>query len=132
VEDCSGSLLITKDFAGSVRAGSEMPAFVSDLFQRFVQWILTGSTSQSVVDQMIIISPYEAQKLLPAISDSHLVSLHLYAPRPNLGYESLDSLDLYTVPERFSPQIPQSRIIELNSFAGQLYFETFREYVDVC
>lgn len=122
--------MVTMDFSRSVKSsGKTGQKFVSDLFQRPVQWILTANSG---VDQMIIISPYEAQHLLPAISKSRYVNLHLYAPRPNLGYKPLDSLDLYTVPEKFSPQIPSDLIIELNLFAGQLYFETFKEYTNVC
>jgi hypothetical protein len=77
---------------------------------------------------VVVISPYEAQELFPEIMRSEAVCLHLYATRPNLGYRPLDSLDLYTVPDRQISPIPQSLILQLNLFAGQLYFDSFEEY----
>lgn len=131
----SGSLMVSMDFVRSVAVEAEISlGYISDSFQRSVQWILTGghrSPSDSI-RHMIIISPYEAQQLLPSIKESPSVALHLYAPRPNLGYRPLDSLQLHTVPDRTMSKIPQSLIIELNLFSGQLYFQSFQEYLSVC
>lgn len=129
LETYNSNLLATVDFARPVRGGSST-MFVSDSFQRSVQWILTSGSDEEV-GHMIIISPFEAQELLPDISNSERVSLHLYAPRLSLGYRRLDTLDLYTIPSRPPRRIPQSLIIELNLFAGQLYFSSLDEYLRV-
>lgn len=129
LEIYSSNLLATVDFARPVRGGTSA-MFVSDSFQRSVQWILTSGPDEEV-DRMIIISPFEAQELLPDISKSERVSLHLYAPRLNLGYRQLDTLDLYTIPSRSRRRISQSLVIELNLFAGQLYFSSLDEYLRV-
>ncbi len=63
------------------------------------------------------------------------MTLHLYAPRHIQGYDSLDALDLYCVGRTFSassPNIERSQIVQLNLFAGQLYFELYAEYVELC
>ena len=128
-------LWVTSDFARTV-----IPyglSYISDSYQRSVQWILTsviGSKSgKHIIQHMIIISPYEAQELLPYIKHSTNVTLHLYAPRPNQGYRPLDHLDLYTIPTRSGKLgMPRHLVMQLNLFAGQLYFDSFVEYVEVC
>lgn len=123
----------TDDFARTIR-----PIFLetdcSDSFQRPVQWVLTSaSPGDSVVRHIVIISPYEANELLPRIQVSRFVTLHLYSPRINLGFQSLDHLGLYTVPQK-APKREMSweQCIQLNLFAGQLYLSSFQEYTKVC
>lgn len=120
-------LLVTNDFASTIKSSGNL-----DLYQRSVQWILTSGPPDAVTNMMIL-SPFEAQMLLPKIERSKVVALHVYAPRSNLAHRRLDTLDLYTVPERLKTrQIPQRLVTELNLFAGQLYFDSFEQYVDVC
>ncbi|KAK1990734.1 hypothetical protein LX36DRAFT_737974 [Colletotrichum falcatum] len=124
-------LLVTQDFARTiVPLGKD---YMADLFQRPVQWILTSATGCGTIKTAIIISPYEAQELLPDIHNSRFVSLHLYAPRPNIGYRALDSLDLYTIPKQ-SPKrfLPYPVLTELNLFSGQLYMKSMTEYLSIC
>jgi hypothetical protein len=128
-------LLVTADFASTVQIFGA--SYISDVFQRPVQWILTNTggcaSSNNTVKDMVIISPYEAQELLPDIRKSKTVTLHLYAPRPNLGFRALDGLDLYTVPARPGTRpLPHHFVVQLNLFAGQLYLPSFLEYVEVC
>lgn len=128
----AGALLATADFAGCVQPQDKKSQnkYVSDLFQRSVQWILT-SGSAGRIRHMIIISPFEAQVLMPDIKESKYVSLHLYAPRLNVGYRPLDALDLYTLPRGAPYRISQSLVMELNLFSGQLYFQSLWEYLRV-
>lgn len=131
ISRCPGRLLVSADFAQSIDATILRASYQSDCFQRCVQWILTGPyhpDSKSPIQHMIIISPYEAQGLMQTIKVSQRATLHLYSPRPNLGYRPLDGLDLYTVPHRSPFQMPQLLVVELNLFAGQLYFNSFEEY----
>ncbi|WDK18700.1 hypothetical protein CGRA01v4_09986 [Colletotrichum graminicola] len=124
-------LLVTQDFARTiVPLGKD---YTADLFQRNVQWILASSTSSGTIKTAIIISPYEAQELLPDIQNSHCVSLHLYAPRPNIGYRALDTLDLYTTPRQsLNRVLPDLFLTELNLFSGQLYMKSTKEYLNIC
>lgn len=130
-------LLVTNDFATTVKE-QKGSSFISDSFQRSVQWILTscrvqGSSSRSVAQAVVIISPYEANHLLPEIRMSEAVTLHMYAPRQNLAFSSLDQLALYNVPATPAPiEIPDIIKIQLNLFAGQLYLASYREYQELC
>ncbi|KAI1759163.1 hypothetical protein GGR53DRAFT_524076 [Hypoxylon sp. FL1150] len=120
-------LLVTHDFATTIKSSGNL-----DLYQRSVQWILTSGPPDAVT-HMMVISPFEAHVLLPTIEQSEVIALHVYAPRSNLAHRRLDTLDLYTVPERLKTRhVPEHLITELNLFAGQLYQESFKQYVDVC
>ncbi|KAH0439221.1 hypothetical protein CcaCcLH18_03016 [Colletotrichum camelliae] len=134
VEKFPRRIMVTNDFVQTIIP--KLPScqrYVSDLFQRSVQWILTRVSKGRFTKVAIIISPYEAQELLPDIRQSKFVRLHLYAPRPNLGFSPLDALDLYTVPWRkWTQPLPQSSTTELNLFSGQLYFKSVGEYASAC
>ncbi|KAM0433504.1 hypothetical protein ACHAPT_004384 [Fusarium lateritium] len=131
VKEFPSNIWVTQDFATTIKARFGKKNY-SDSFQRPVQWILT---SNSTVDDMhlIVISPFEAQELLSVIEASRHVTLRLYAPRTNLGFQPLDHLKLYTVSKKVQhAAIPKDIIVDLNLFAGQLYLHSFGEYVDVC
>lgn len=132
-------LLVTADFMRTVKhpQGVMSESYVSDSYLRPVQWVLSTMerNKTSTLRRLIILSPSEAEKLFPAIQKSNKVTLHLYAPRITQGYGSLDTLDLYCVGRAFSassPSISRSQIVQLNLFAGQLYFESYTEYVELC
>jgi hypothetical protein len=101
-------------------------------YLRPINWILSsGSGKNSVV---VVISPYEANKLLPLIRKSNKVRLHIYAPRVTLSMRSFSDLTFYAIPdlqtERWSA--PAHVRTELNLFAGQLYFDSREEYENLC
>jgi hypothetical protein len=131
VSQFSSDLLVTADFSRTalLPVGDK---YVTDSYLRPVQWILTCTNSDTRMI-MIIISPFEAQKLLPDIRKYNKVTLHNYLPRPSLQFRALDSLDLFTEGGSFdSSTIPQTLSIQLNLFAGQLYMSTFEEYTAIC
>jgi hypothetical protein len=129
-------LFVTADFASTIQISGK--SYISDAYQRPVQWVLTSTGGwylgrENIVRFIMIISPFEAHGLLPLIMESKTVTLHIYSPRPNMGFRALDGLDLYTVPLRPAmPTLPLNLIIQLNLFAGQLYLSSYREYVEVC
>jgi hypothetical protein len=126
-------LLLTEDFSRTVKISGK--SYISDAFQRPVQWILTSTAcgDDNTVRYLMIVSPHEAQQLLPITKRSKKVALHLYTPRPNLSFRALDGLDLYTVPAQTQPRIvPRYLVVQLNLFSGQLYLSSFQEYVEVC
>ena len=84
---------------------------------------------------MVIISPYEANKLHAGVCRLGAVTMHPYAPRQNQSSYSMDKLDLYTVPTSLSTRplrVPRSLRIQLNLFAGQLYISSYHEYREIC
>lgn len=128
----AGNLLVTTDFARTVvKSGS---SYRSDQYQRSVQWIISSRKhAANTVDTLMIISPYEANQLLPGMSRSRTTSLHLYKSRCNSGYQALDKLAIFTMnAQKSSPSIPLNLAAQLNVFAGQLYFSSFEDYQEVC
>ncbi|KAG0649292.1 hypothetical protein D0Z07_4347 [Hyphodiscus hymeniophilus] len=129
-------LFVTADFASTIQIAATSD--ILDAYQRPVQWVLTSTSrpysgSGNIVEFMMIISPFEANVLLSLIQISESVTLHLYSPRPNMGFRALDGLDLYTVHVRpVMPTMPRNLIIQLNLFAGQLYLSSYQEYVELC
>jgi hypothetical protein len=129
------SLLVTTDFERTVvpPTGSRV-AFVSDAYQRPIQFVL--SVSDNVIggiSNLVIISPYEANQLVSQIRKHARVTLHIFAPRANASFASLDNLQLYNVGRHFSPdRVPRSLTVQLNLFTGSLYLRSFQEYMELC
>lgn len=122
-------LRCTHDFATTLKEEAQ-----TDAYQRGVQFVLISykeERREQVV--MVLVSPLEVEKLFATIQASEHVLLRLYAPRQNQSYSPLN-LDLrYHVGKAPSNHpIPRDLVIQLNLFAGQLYFGCFQEYVDVC
>ena len=125
----SPSPLATEDFITTIlnSGGVGLTEYL-----RPVNWILSsGSGKNSIV---VVISPYEANELLPIIRKGNKVRLHIYAPRAAPSMRSFSDLTFYSIPE--SPARPWSAPAhirtELDLFAGQLYFDSREEYERVC
>lgn len=132
VHEFPARLWVTDDFARTVQAQFGFGDLM-DSFQRPCQWVLASHVEVGAAEHLVVISPFEAQELLPAIGESSHVTLCLYSPRVNLGFASLEGLDLYTVPQRaMRLVVPPELKIQLNLFAGQLYLTSFQDYTDVC
>jgi hypothetical protein len=130
-------LLVTADFARTIKkpAGMEKEPLLSDSFQRMVQWVLSVPCVKKpdTIQHLVILSPHEANKLMPIIRKSKKVTLHLFSPRVNSSYAPLDALDLYQVGCNFTPAaVPRSLTTQLNLFAGSLYLSSFQEYIELC
>lgn len=128
-------VLCTTDFSSTVQTSGAGKSSLLDAYQRPVQWILTGigNGRDNTVKHVVIISPFEAQMLQTEIRKSPKVTLHLYAPRPNLGIRPIDGLDLYrTTAIPTPPTLPRRFMTQLNLFAGQLHLDSFQEYIEVC
>jgi hypothetical protein len=122
-------LLVTTDFAETVQEQSCL-----DSYQRPVEWVLTAVSPDSrVIRHMLVISPFEANRLHSQVRKSKAVRMHIYSPRQNRSLLSLDGLTLYNVCiDRAAFDIPNSLRIQLNLFAGQLYISSYREYHEIC
>jgi hypothetical protein len=125
----SPSPLMTKDFA--VATATSSPMRLTD-YLRPVNWILSSGTGKDSV--VIVISPYEANELLPIIRKSKQVRLHIYAPRICALMRSFSDLAFYPIPGSPGQEwsAPAHIRTELNLFAGQLYFDSREEYEKVC
>ena len=100
-----------------------------DDYIRPVNWVLVGH--ESAVADVLLLSPYETNELLPVIRESRKVSLHVYAPRTSRSMSSLGRLDfLSTCPSHHSPAT--KTLSALNLFAGMTYFDSFHEYQEFC
>jgi hypothetical protein len=131
VQSFPSNVCATLDFAKTIKRTFGINNY-SDSFERPVHWILTGKCQPEPIC-LVIISPFEAQELLPLIERSRHVALHLYAPRVNLAFESLDHLQLYRISgKRTLDAIPRTSILFLNLFSGQLYLSSFNDYMSVC
>jgi hypothetical protein len=121
--------LATADFTTTVLDSDD--AGLSE-YLRPVNYILSsGSGKKSVI---IVISPYEANELLPIIRKSKNVRLHIYAPRVTSSMRSFSDLTFYCIPESQTERwsAPAHVRVELNLFSGQLYFDSREEYESVC
>ncbi|KAF8526784.1 hypothetical protein JB92DRAFT_2869478 [Gautieria morchelliformis] len=123
----SDNLRATKDFSGTITEG--VAGYMDD-FLRAVTWILRSDLDP---DMLLLISPFEANKLLPEIRQSKHVHLHCYSPRVSRQVPSFEDLTFFVVPPlpEFTP--PASRTIhELNLFSGQLFFHNRSSFKNVC
>jgi hypothetical protein len=130
-------LLVTADFMRTVKIppGSSRANFISDPYQRPVQFILSIASLDhaDTTRQAIAISPFEANRLLPIIQKTKKVTLHLFAPRSNRGFASLNQLMLYNVSRSFTPNsVSRSLTTQLNLFASSLYLCSLTEYNELC
>src|ERR1700683_3946703 len=101
-----------------------------DDFLRAVQWILTTTKSPN---KLLLLIPFEANKLLPEIRLSQYASLHVYSPSTSRKVRSMEDLDFFTVSRRHGFTPPDRRIMhELNLFSGQLFFRDRKSFEEVC
>lgn len=87
---------ITRDFSTTVLRDHD---YISDLYQRPVQWIAVGRTNpveQSTPMSFVVMSPWEVNSLYADLVNSARVSIHLY--RINLTFPSIEPLLLNAVP----------------------------------
>lgn len=128
-----GRLLVTADFAKTVKPPNRS-SYLSDAFQRPVQWLLSSRAKGTTnVDRIIIISPYEANQLYKSMEGSTAATLHIYKPRCNSGYATMDQLDFHTVTAQVGPSIvPRRLAMQLALFSGQLYISSYGDYKEIC
>jgi hypothetical protein len=126
----SPSLLATAEFFRSVEASEKANLTI---YARPVRWIVSARAA-SGGKVLVAFSPYEVNELLPLIRASKRVHLHVYAPRVVQTMHSFSDLRFYVIPRLplgWSPPTVGMRS-QLNVFAGQLYFEDYATYVELC
>ncbi|KAJ7144287.1 hypothetical protein C8R44DRAFT_973870 [Mycena epipterygia] len=127
-EAWSSRLLATQDFITAIKADG----YPTD-YLRPVTWILSTSFEGG---RLIVISPWEANELLPLIRKSPHVHIHQYAPRTIENMRSFEDMQFYNLP--ISRTLPgdsrwsENEMTQLNLLAGQLYLKDFLEYRRLC
>ncbi|KAG9309802.1 hypothetical protein JVU11DRAFT_10178 [Chiua virens] len=122
----SANVLVTADFERTIDS-----ARTPDDFLRPVQWIVTGERANR--DVLVILSPFEVERLMLEIRSSDNVHLHVYTPRIFKTMKPCDDLTLYSVPAvRTGLRSPSLLMDQLNVFAGQLYLKDYETYLRLC
>ena len=124
-------LLVTVDFASTVEKRGKKG---TDDYLMPVNWVLSIRADPSV---LVILSPWEVNRLLSKIRTSDAVRLHMYAPRTTKASPSYNSLDFFVLPPisaRYPLLIsPQHATVDyLSLFSGQLYFHDYTSYLRIC
>ncbi|KAK0465633.1 hypothetical protein IW261DRAFT_1523408 [Armillaria novae-zelandiae] len=113
------NLLCTQDFSTTVKTSSYHQN-KSD-YLRSINWILSAQHDENMI--LVVLSPFEVNKLLPEIRISS---------KSVLSTKCFDDLQLYCIP-KLGIQINNAFLItQLNIFAGQLYFRDYAEYQWLC
>ena len=122
-------ILATEDFCRTIKPGSTRGRM--DQYLRPVQWVLSGSCGDRDRNRaLVLLSPFEVDRLMPAIRVSEHVHLHVYLPRTTEQMRPADDLQFYTtppLPDNWTP--PWDLISQLNVFAGQLYLSDYKSYL---
>jgi hypothetical protein len=126
------NIVATEDFYRTIKLTLRYNRWRMDGFLRSVDWVITaGIGPQDTV--MVLLSPYEAGKLLPSFRNSKKVKLHVFTPRANLSTPSFEDLNFLSLPSTSSTTpLPRPLAMQLNLFSGSLYFRDFQTYRDVC
>ncbi|CAE6444681.1 unnamed protein product [Rhizoctonia solani] len=125
----NGHLFATVDFVATTLESDT--STVSANYMRPINWIISGFGRD-----LVILSPYEANALLPQIRSGSAVTLHVYAPRVTNYMVTFSDLNFYHLS---SPSFirPRSTLtidvrIQLILASGQLYLDDYRQYLAVC
>ncbi|THY63972.1 hypothetical protein D6C98_00911 [Aureobasidium pullulans] len=120
------SAFVTHDFIFSVALE---PDALLDQYLRPVTWVL----SSTVTKQILIISPHEANKLLPKIKISEKIRLHCFAARTTKGMAQSGQMNVYTVNAHVGDQHSFCHsVLELDLIAGSLYLQNGEHYERLC
>ena len=119
-------VLATADFCNTIEPASREGRMEQYLCP--VQWVLSGKNNLDRV--LVLLSPFEADYLMPDIRASKYVHLHVYTPRTSKHMRPADDLmfcSIPPVPDNWTP--PWDLIDQLNVFAGQLYLRNYESYL---
>ena len=105
-----------------------------------VTWIMsTRALNDNNHLTFIIISPFEANKLLPSIRKSSFVNLHMYSPRLQMATTGIfdlvsSSTSTFSDKQRSHSIHPEMEglMIQLNLYAGELFFSSYDMYRKTC
>jgi hypothetical protein len=130
----SRDLYATADFSHTVETSGKLSSYM-----RPVRWILSSDQGESSF--LLVISPFEANELLPHIRKSDAVRLHVYRARVVQTSRSMSNLKFCAIPtiedaqgedavdDILGWQVPSTGVLsQLNLFAGALYLDDYETY----
>jgi len=122
----SSKLLSTKDFSVTIHS---VRILDDQDFLRPVNWIVSNE-----LQDLVVLSPFEVNELLPEIRRSKKIHLHMYTPRTTQSMRSFDDLQFHCIPPLpRSWTLPESLVrSQLNIWAGQLYLRDYSTFVELC
>ncbi|KAG8865789.1 hypothetical protein FRC20_009493 [Serendipita sp. 405] len=122
------SLYVTRDFCKVIE--TKHPEAMNR-FMRPIEWIITPNKSPP--DFMVIISPFEANALMPLFRRTTKLRLHPFAPRNNVTMRSLEDLTWFTVCSApVTAPLPRQLVVPLNLFSGALFIRDEATYKYIC
>ena len=125
--ECTKRLCVTNDFLHSVQLSGGSPM---DDFHRRVRYITTNLLAPKYA---IVISQFEAGKLLPQFRLGPYARLHLYTPKITRSMMSFADLNAYIVAkDRNGACLDRPLLQNINLFSGALYLESFQDYINLC
>ncbi|KEQ74499.1 hypothetical protein M436DRAFT_34467, partial [Aureobasidium namibiae CBS 147.97] len=113
-------LYASKDFCLTVHLTQSSSR---DQYLRPVNWVLRSTQH----NDLLVVSPFEVNELLPQIKQSEAIRLHTFAPRVNKAMVSFNDLQFYTLNAK-SRDANAASLGPLNLFAGSLYLDSEAEY----
>jgi hypothetical protein len=124
LNNSSVNVYVTKDFISVVK---QHQGLHKDEYLRPVNWVLSSTRAREI----LILSPYEADRLFSRIENQSLVQLHIYAPRVTSSMISFEDLQFYTVSAALTvsaPLVSEPSLHCLSLFAGSLYFQDYTRF----
>ncbi|KAG8817240.1 hypothetical protein FRC18_000612 [Serendipita sp. 400] len=127
-DELFSSLYVTRDFCKVIEP--KHPEAMNK-FMRPAEWIITPNNSSP--EFMLIISPFEANALMPLFRRTTKLRLHPFAPRNNLSMRSLEDLTWFTICSTpvITP-LPRQMVVPLNLFSGALFMRDEATYKYTC
>ncbi|KAI9929431.1 hypothetical protein MW887_000901 [Aspergillus wentii] len=115
-------LYATKDFVTSIQRRNGIQ---DDEFLKPVNWILSSIHSPN----LLVLSQYEANELIPVICDSPNTRLHVYTSRTTKSMRSFRDLAFFiNGVSNFDNQQFVETTRDLELFAGSLYFKSLEDH----
>ena len=130
--ECS-EIWATNDFMKTVKLLPQNSP--QDMYLATADWVLTScrKSAENQIAEMVIISQFEANELLPHIIKSPNVRLDPYVPKTKPLSISFGDIRMYTHPGHPPAGFPNpASIRDLNIFAGALHLDTYEEYSQLC
>ncbi|KAL3478443.1 hypothetical protein BJX99DRAFT_107001 [Aspergillus californicus] len=115
-------LYATGDFALTAK---QQKGTQGDDFLKPVHWVLSSIHNSN----LLLLSQYEANELIPEVNASKTTRLHVYTPRTTKSMRPFEDLRFFHTGATFDDQRSRhENTRDLELFAGSLYFESFQKY----
>lgn len=124
------NLYVSRDFRNVIKNG----ATHHDAYLRPVMWIARIENIRGASKEiLILLSPYECNRLLPYFRESKKSTLMMYRPRLSQSHSNLIcDVQLHITGRPTSNQIERNIEVQIGMFAGAMYFATEEEQNAYC